>query len=364
MDRYLYNLMCLKNWCRFTKKEQNQILAYFGSIESINWRRLSQCGLPDNIIEEKSQKTKEICLREYYMLLEKLKMNGIQYIGKRSVLYPNNFHHIDCPPDIFFYKGNERLLENRPKVAIVGTRRPTAYGRKATVDIAKFLSKHGIVVVSGMALGIDAIAHRTALEANGLTMAVMASGVMNAYPKTNTSIFKGILDQNGLVVSEKPFDEAPKPYEFPLRNRLISGFSDAVVVVEASFASGTLTTAQHAINQGKPVFALPGPVFSETSKGTNQLIYDGAYPLICLEDLLAVSGVSPVKADAHKSIELEKFSENAQIIFRLIEEKKKQDYDAIESELNLEYSEILAAVNELVIEGLCRFESLTEIGLA
>lgn len=366
MDQYLFNLKCLRDWVGFDAKEQRIIIDYFKSIECINWKRISQCKFGYNIEEKRKIPVGEHLrsyLDKYNVICTQMKNEKIQYIGPKSYLFPSFFNYIDLTPEMFYCKGNLELIQKGPKVAIVGSRRPTAYGRRAAMDLTKFLVQNGVTVVSGLALGIDAIAHRTSLEMGGNTVAILASGLLNMYPKTNASIYKQILESNGLILSEKAFKESPKPYEFPLRNRLISAVSDAVIIIEAGMASGTLTTAQHALAQGKPIFALPGPIYSELSSGTNQLIYDGAIPLIKFEDILLTIGLECLPSATKSDKKVMALGEIPQLIYNTISRKKKMDFSEIENELKLENSEIISAVNELVIEGLCEFETLTEIRL-
>lgn len=188
--------------------------------------------------------------------------------------FPESLRHIPDPPAILFYKGNYSLLQNH-LIAIVGSRRTTSYGESACQYFSNGLSKLGVVVVSGMALGIDTLAHRYALEADAPTVAVLGSGIGQIYPKQNTQLYHQIVN-SGLVLSEYPPNTKPHPGLFPERNRIISGISLGVVVIEAAERSGSLITANHALQQGKEVFAVPGPIFSQTSGGPHSLIKDGA----------------------------------------------------------------------------------------
>lgn len=366
MDRYLFNFKCLRDWVGFNTYEQKTIMDYFKNIECINWRRINQCDFGYNIEEKRKIPVGDYLngyLEQYKSMYAQMKKEAIHYISPKSYMYPVFFNYIDCAPEMIYCKGNVELIQKGAKVAVVGSRRPTSYGRRVTAELTKYLVKNGVTIVSGLALGVDAIAHRTALELGGNTIAILASGTLNIYPKTNASIYNQILESSGLVISEKPFNEAPRPYEFPLRNRLISAVSDAVVIIEASAASGTLTTAQHALSQGKTIFSLPGSIYSELSIGTNRLIYDGAVPLINYEDILLAVGQRGISMEdaIHKKVET--LGDVSQLIFNMLKIKRKMDFSEMEYELNLENSEIISAVNELVIEGICEFETLTEIRL-
>ncbi len=168
---------------------------------------------------------------------------------------------------------------------MVGSRAATAYGRSVARQLATEFAEAGLVVVSGLALGIDAIAHSAALDAGGRTVAVQACGPDRVYPRRHQGLAQRIEDQ-GAIVSEFPPGTAPLPHYFPLRNRLISGLALAVVVVEARERSGSLITAQHAADQGRDVFAVPGPISAPTSAGPNQLLRDGAGIVLSAEDVL------------------------------------------------------------------------------
>lgn len=175
-----------------------------------------------------------------------------------------------------------------PTIAIIGSRKPTQYGREVTEKIAFELARSGVVVVSGLALGIDSIAHRAALEANGITMAVLANGLDTVYPASHKALAKQILESRGAIISEYEPGTPPMQYRFLERNRIVSGIADGVLVIEAAARSGTLSTAAHALRQNKEVFAIPGNITSPQSAGCNALIRQGAIPVTKVEDILEV----------------------------------------------------------------------------
>jgi DNA processing protein len=178
--------------------------------------------------------------------------------------------------------------ERRPTVAIVGTRKPTAYGKEVTHTLAYNLAKRGVVIVSGMALGVDGIAHRAALEAGGTTIAVQANGLSNLYPASHRQLAADIVTGGGAIISEYEPDTPARDYRFLERNRIISGLADAVIITEAAARSGTLNTARNGLEQGRDIFAVPGNITSPLSAGCNQLIKQGATPVTCVEDILEV----------------------------------------------------------------------------
>ncbi len=190
-------------------------------------------------------------------------------------------------PKALYYTGN--LPEKRvPTVAIVGTRKPTAYGREVTIRFASELAAKGVVVISGLALGIDAIAHSAALESHGTTIAVLGNGLPEIYPATNRTLAARILEGGGAIITEYNTGTKARSFQFLERNRLVSGLADAVIITEAAARSGTLNTTMHALEQGKEIFAVPGNITNPMSLGCNALIKQGATPLTNSDQVLEV----------------------------------------------------------------------------
>ena len=256
----------------------------------------------------------------------------------------------DCPSELF-YKGT--LPNKRIKtVAIVGSRKPTAYGRNIANKIANRLAEVGIVVISGLALGIDSVAHRGALERDGLTIAVLANGLDMVYPAMHRSLAERIISSGGAIISEYPINTKPLPWQFLARNRIISGLADVIVVVEAAKRSGTLSTAYHGINQGKEVFAVPGNITSPYSEGCNHFIKMGATPLIDIDEFIKylVPEVDVKSKQAYLPIgsnDIENF-----IINKLRD--GEVDGDEIFSGLNISISEFNQALTMLEIKGIIK----------
>ncbi|MEW8955025.1 DNA-processing protein DprA [Clostridium sp.] len=219
-------------------------------------------------------------------IIDKIKEQGLRYVLYGEEHYPKEFYNIEEPPFIIFYKGDLEVINER-SVSIVGSRNCTYYGKEVTKYIVKELSQYNVNTVSGGARGIDSIAHLTSIENNSKTLAVLGCGIDIVYPRENAKLFKDI-EKNGLVISEFLPGTPPINYNFPQRNRIISALGEVVVVIEGSNKSGTLITASHALKQGKDVMAVPGPIYSELSKGCNKLIRDGAYPFTEIEDILSL----------------------------------------------------------------------------
>lgn len=173
-------------------------------------------------------------------------------------------------------------------VAIVGTRRPSAYGREVTHRLAYDLASRGVTIVSGLALGVDAIAHAAAIEAGGTTVAVLGNGLPHVQPTSNRALGESIVTHNGAIISEYPDGEDARPYYFLERNRLVSGLADAIIITEATSRSGTLNTAAHALEQGKEIFVVPGNITSPLSQGCNALLKQGARVVTQYQDVLDV----------------------------------------------------------------------------
>lgn len=194
------------------------------------------------------------------------------------------------PPKRLWYIGNMPETR-RPTVAVIGTRKVSNYGREVAHHLCVELAKHGVIIVSGLALGIDAIAHRAALEAGGTTVAIMAGGLDDVYPRTHAGLARDILQGGGMFISEYPPGITPRKHHFIARNRLVSGMSDAVLVVEAGAKSGTMHTAGFALDQGKSVMAVPGNITSTVSEGCNNLIKRGALAVTSAQDVLDELGL-------------------------------------------------------------------------
>lgn len=207
-------------------------------------------------------------------------------IDLNSNYYPERLRNIDSPPKELYCLGNLELLNYKNNIAIIGSRNCSLYGERVAKDFAFNLAKEEACIVSGLAKGIDSFSHIGALNAKGKTIAVLGSGLDNVYPKENIKLMESIVKNNGLVISEYPLGTKALKQHFPARNRIISGLSDNVLVVEARKNSGTNITVDFALEQGKDVFVIPGNIYSKTSDGTNYLITEGAIPVISYKDIL------------------------------------------------------------------------------
>jgi DNA processing protein len=268
------------------------LLAYFDSAQAA-WEapasQLKAAGLPNKAIESLQKVRASVDLTE---LWENLASKEIGLLTWLDEFYPSRLKEIDQPPPILYTRG-EVTSQDHWAVAIVGTRRMTPYGKQVTEEAARFLAQNGVTVVSGMARGVDTAAHSAALKAGGRTIAVMGSGVDNIYPPENRGLANEIIAK-GALVSDFALGTPPDKRNFPPRNRIISGLSLGVVIVEAGKKSGALITANFALEQGREVFAVPGNINAPYSKGPNRLIANGAHPLLEPEDLMKVLDLAMV----------------------------------------------------------------------
>jgi DNA processing protein len=257
---------------------------HFGDL-AIAWQApsdaLRAAGLGPKLIERLGRVREDVDLDQY---LAGISAQGITVLTWDDEDYPKHLREIDQPPPVLYVRGS-LASEDSWAVAVVGTRRATAYGRQVTEALSAHLARNGVTVVSGLARGVDAIAHQAALKAGGRTVAVLGSGVDRVYPPEHRALAEQII-ASGALVSDFAPGTPPDASNFPPRNRIISGLSMAVVVVEAGETSGALITAQFAVDQGREVFAVPGNILAPQSKGTNRLIQQGAQPLLSAGDVL------------------------------------------------------------------------------
>lgn len=261
-----------------------RLVESLGSPEAA-WRakpaQLAEVGLDRRAIESLASVRARVDLERE---MEKLWRLGVQLLTLEDDRYPHQLRNIADPPPVLYLRG-ELLPEDELALAIVGTRRPTVYGRQATELFARGLAQNRVTVVSGLAKGIDTFAHRAALDGGGRTLAVLGSGLDIIYPGDNRRLAAEVAER-GALISEFPLGTQPDGVNFPRRNRIISGLSTATLVVEAGEASGALITAEFALEQGRDVFAVPGNIFSPASHGPNRLISEGAKPACELRDIL------------------------------------------------------------------------------
>jgi DNA processing protein len=260
------------------------LIHHFGDLEEA-WKaapaELAQAGLGLKVIERIIQARGQVDLEKVW---KKIDSQDIHILTWEDEAYPQRLKEIDQPPPVLYIRG-EYLPDDLFAVAIVGTRRVTPYGRQITEELSSFLAANGITVISGLARGVDAIAHQTALKAGGRTIGVLGSGVDKIYPPEHRALAEKMMG-SGAIISDYVPGTPPDATNFPPRNRIISGLSLAVVVIEAGETSGALITAEFAAEQGREIFAVPGSILAPQSKGTNKLIQNGALSLLSVNDLM------------------------------------------------------------------------------
>lgn len=265
-------------------------------------------------IREALKKRETIDPKKEWEKLEELDIKTISFFEKT---YPPLLKEISSAPILLYLKGNPDLLKEKC-LAVVGTRTPSSYGRMVVEDLVSKLAETGLVIVSGLAQGIDALAHMATLKANGKTIAVLGCGVDSVYPLMNIPIAKEIINKKGLILSEYPIGTGALKQNFPARNRIIAGLSLGTFVVESKINGGALITAQQALESNREVFAPPGPINLPTCAGTNKLIHDGAKVVLCLEDVLQEFNLKELKGKEKIEMNLDKLSENEKTIINFI----------------------------------------------
>lgn len=258
---------------------------WFGDIAEIN--NMSDVDLRSSGIFSELQIARILdknSIKDLTQYEKKVRIKGAEILTDFDDDYPEALKSIDDRPMILYVRGSLKK-EDAAAIGIVGSRKATSYGKWACEKISGDLAGLGVTIVSGMASGIDTYAHRAALDSEGRTIAVLGCGVDVVYPQKNKTLYEEI-SSNGAVISEFPLGTQPLPFHFPMRNRIISGLSLGIAVIEAQEKSGSLITASYAASQGKDVFAVPGNINSLYSSGTNLLIKDGAKPLLTTEDII------------------------------------------------------------------------------
>ncbi|MDP2647836.1 MAG: DNA-processing protein DprA [Candidatus Yanofskybacteria bacterium] len=281
-----------------------------------------------------------------------MKPSSADRIDRNNPDYPELLSHIYNPPSQLYYRGNIAILKN-PCLGVVGTRKLSSYGEEVTRFIVNDLVRAGLTIVSGLALGIDAVAHDAALEAGGLTIAVLGSGVddQSIYPRTNLRLSEKIIARGGLIISEYPEGSKPRQFTFPMRNRIISGLSRGVVVIEADKQSGALITARCALEQNRDVFAVPGSIFAPRSTGPNILMGRGAKAVLSAADILEeypdlklINHFSPKTISTQNSVEKK--------IIAILQDNGPTAVDVLIRNSGEDTSVVLATASILEIRGI------------
>ncbi|WP_422413502.1 MULTISPECIES: DNA-processing protein DprA [unclassified Endozoicomonas] len=333
----------------------NGLIREFGSADAIlsaSYQTL-RMGLPEKLAAQLSgnPETPDILERLNHCRLWLESSQAHHIITLQSPQYPVALKELSDPPPLLYVIGNIDLL-NEPQLAIVGSRRPTPQGRRLAQELAKELSRKGLVITSGMALGIDAAAHQGVLGSYGSTIAVLGTGVDVVYPRSHGDLYQAIAIQ-GALVSEFPLGTTPNPGHFPRRNRIISGLSSGVLVVEAALNSGSLISARLAAEQGREVFAVPGSVLNPLSCGCHKLIKEGAVLVESAEDIL-IELQSYLRAFVEPSHKPESASSDLSGLQRVILESMNGEavsVDLICQISGLSFDQVSVILTEMELEG-------------
>ncbi len=326
------------------------LVAYFGDMETA-WNSspayLAEAGLGAKVIERVLLARQTVSLDKVW---EKIESQGIKILTWGDEAYPARLKEIDQPPPVMYIRG-EYLPDDLFAVAIVGTRKVTPYGRQVTEEIASFLAANGMTVISGLARGVDAIAHRTALKAGGRTIGILGSGVDKIYPPEHRGLAEQMIAR-GAIISDYAVGTPPDASNFPPRNRIISGLSLAVVVIEAAETSGALITAEFAAEQGREIFAVPGSILAPQSKGTNRLIQKGAQPLLTPDDLMQALDLTRIGAQKSARKVLPVDETEARVLNVLGSEPLH--VDEIRNQADLPIEKISATLAMMELKGMVR----------
>jgi DNA processing protein len=289
---------------------------------------------------------------------EKLRKLGIALILKEDLEYPLMLREIPCPPFGIYLKGNIKLLKQSPLLAIVGTRKATAQGREIAFTISRELSKNEIVIVSGLALGIDESAHQGVVANNEKTIAVLACGLERIYPAQNHVLGEKILALGGAIISEYPIGSATYSNRFLERNRIVSGLSSAIIVIEAPCRSGALVTAKFALEQNREVFVIPGSFGHKNYEGSHELIRSGASLVGKIDDLLEFLNISRTSVASKKiSRELPFLDENQKLLLQKVElEKNPISVDKLVEITKLSPQVVNRSLSALIINNFVKEE--------
>jgi len=335
----------------------DKLMDMFGSAEGI-YKAVGN-SLKDSNILPKMALAKIVGLKKTLdpnELLNDMQCKGIWYIPKSSSKYPEALRTIDSPPYGLYVLG-EMPSFDKLWVSVVGTRKPTDYGKTVTKQLAKELSEKGVIVVSGMADGLDGVANQAALEGGSPTVAVLGSGVDVCYPNVHEKLYEKI-QQNGCILSEFPPGTRPEKWHFTWRNRIISGLSQVTIITEAEIKSGTSITINYALEQGREVMAVPGNITSKRSEGTNKLIKEGAHVATCAMDVLDVLGVienetvNNINEEIH-NIHNIPLAPNEKTVYSLLVDGL-MGLDEIIKKSGLEPREVMVVITKLVISGKIR----------
>lgn len=326
------------------------LIAHFGGIREA-WtapaNELRAAGLGEKLADRLLEVRDRLDLGQE---LDRIQRLGFGVVPLDDPRFPARLREIESPPLVLYVRG-ELQPQDEWAAAIVGTRRATPYGKSVGADLASGLAASGVTIVSGLARGIDGIAHQAALDAGGRTIAVLGSSLDQIYPPEHRNLAREIAE-SGAVISDYPLGTGPEAGNFPARNRIIAGLSLAVIVVEAGESSGALITAQFAAEQGRDVFAVPGRIYDRASRGTNRLIATGAFPVTSAEDVLEQLNLEAIAVTAPREPALPKDETERRVLGELTAEPVHIDELRVRTDLPI--AELTACLSMLELRGQAR----------
>lgn len=330
-----------------TLKARARILQVYGTAEAAfeNFSAADSDLMGDKAWRELSA-IKDMGLNKLEQALNK---SGISLSIRSDKDYPQLLSQITDPPDLLFYQGSLSGLKEK-SIAIVGSRRETRYGREQAFKIAKELAAQGITIVSGLARGIDTAAHQGALAAGGCTVGVLGSGIKRMYPKDNAALASKMIESGGAVVSEFTPKAEPMAFRFPFRNRVVSGLSHGVLLIEARENSGTLITVGHALAQGREVFCLPGPVDAPGSIVPHRMLREGARLITCASEILEDMGWAKQKSVEQLEIPISHLTDEQRRLYDSLRDEPK-DFNELSQLLGLDVAKLNVLLTQMELEG-------------
>lgn len=330
-----------------------KLLKYFGSAESAWKSDPKELGevAGKSLISKFETFRKEFDIEKYEESLAKQKIN---YVCLHEKEYPTRLKSIKNPPIILYSKGKLVLSSEQKILAVVGTRKVTSYGKSITEMFSGRLADQGLIIVSGLAIGVDSIAHTACLDSRGITVAVLGNGVDICIPRENQKIYDRILGENGAIISEYPPGQEPSVGSFPARNRIVAGLSDGILVTEGASDSGSLITANFGLQFGRKVFAIPGPITSSLSAAPLKLIEKGAVLVVSPEDILRnfqlpISNFQSIKNNPM----FKNLTKEESLIIKLIENENLQ-FDEIVRRLKIDSATVGTVLSMMEMKGIIK----------
>lgn len=329
-----------------------KLLSEFKTTENIykaSKKNLEESGLKGKNLENYLKFKKEFNLEK---TVKEVKEKNVWIIPYDD--FPEGLKNISNPPIVLFGKGDKNLILKEGRIGIVGSRKPTSYGINITKSFTKDFVENNLTIISGMALGIDGIAHRVALENNGKTIAILGSGVDLPTPSEHRDLYNQIIKNGGAVVSEFPLGMTPTKGSFPARNRIISALSQAILIPEATSDSGALITARQAFSQNRKVFVVPGPITSSLSRGTNSLLLKGGVPVSSAEEVLKELSIKNYELRKDKKkYDWKKFSKEEKKILKTLE-NESLTVDQIARKTKIPIEKLMTILSDLELQEIIK----------